>query len=192
MEQVRAFIAIELPGELKRALTALQERLRSGQTPAARWVDSEGIHLTLKFLGNIDAGKVGEVSAALEEAARGIPSFQLEAAGLGVFPNIKRTQVVWVGIKGQTDRLDHLQHRIEDSLASLGFPREGRRFTPHLTLARVRDRATPGEREALGQLISAASFGGGHTIDVGSVQLMRSQLSREGAIYSRLISVKLQ
>jgi 2'-5' RNA ligase len=192
MEQVRSFIALELPDELRRALIRLQEQLKSGKQAPVKWVDPYSIHLTLKFLGNIDTDIVGKVTTALEEAVRGISPFHLEAKGLGVFPNLKRVQVVWVGVTGEVDRLIYLQRRIESSLATLGFVPESRPFTPHLTLARVRDYATLDERQSLGQLIASTSFDTVYAINVDSVHLMRSQLTREGAIYSRIGSVKLK
>ncbi len=192
MEQIRSFVAIELPEELKLALTRLRDQLRSGSQAPAKWVDPYSIHLTLKFLGNISADMVGQITAALEEAVRGVSPFRLEVKGLGAFPGLKRVQVVWVGVTGEVDRLSQLQKRIESGLAPLGFTPESRSFTPHLTLARLRDRATPDERQRLGQLIAGTSLETIYAIDVDSVHLMMSQLTREGAVYSRISSVKLQ
>jgi len=192
MEQVRSFIAIELPDELKLGLTQLQARLKSGKQPSVKWVDPHSIHLTLKFLGNISVDSISDITAAMEKAAQGIPPFHLEVKDLGVFPNLRRVQVVWVGISGQVDRLSRLQQNIESNLAPLGFAPESRPFTPHLTLARVRDRASPDERQEFGQLIVNAKFEAVFTFEVEAVSLMKSQLTREGAIYSRISSVKLK
>jgi len=192
MEQIRSFIAVELPDELKLALTRLQDQLKSGGQAPVKWVDPYRIHLTLKFLGDISTDMVGRITAALERAAGGITPFHLEAKDLGAFPNLKRVQVVWMGIGGEVDRLSHLQQRIESSLAPLGFVPESRPFTPHLTLARLRDRATPDERQSLGQLIAGTRFEAVYSIDVDSIQLMRSQLTREGAVYSRISLIRLK
>jgi len=192
MEQIRSFIAIELPDDLKLALIRLQEQLKSGKSTSVKWVDPYNIHLTLKFLGNISTDIVDKVTRALEEAVRGISPFHLETKGLGAFPSLKRVQVVWVGITGEVDRLSQLQQRIESSLASLGFVSESRPFTPHLTLARLRDRATTDEQQNLGQLIASTSLETVYSLDVDSIHLMRSQLTREGPIYSRISSVKLK
>jgi len=97
-----------------------------------------------------------------------------------------------LGVTGEIDRLSQLQRRIESSLSPLGFVPESRPFTPHLTLARVRDQATPDERQSLGELIASTSFEAVYKIAVDSVHLMKSQLTREGAIYSRISSVKLK
>jgi 2'-5' RNA ligase len=192
VEQIRSFIAIELPDELKLELTQLEARLKVGKQPWVKWVDPYSIHLTLKFLGGIAADRIGQITRAMEEAAQGISPFHLEVKDLGVFPNLRRVQIVWVGMGGEVDKLGQLQQRIESSLASLGFTAETRRFTPHLTLARLRDQASPDERQRFGQLIASTKFEAIYTIKVDSINLMRSQLTREGAIYSRLSSVGLR
>lgn len=192
MEQVRSFIAIELPDELKVGLAQLEAQLKQGKPSAVKWVDPSSIHLTLKFLGNIAVDRISAITRALEETTRELSPFQLKVTGLGGFPNLKRVQVAWVGIGGEVDKLGQLQQRIESSLASLGFTAESRRFTPHLTLARLRDRASADERQRFGQLIASTKFEAVYTIKVDTLNLMRSQLTKEGAIYSRLSSVGLE
>jgi 2'-5' RNA ligase len=191
MEPVRCFVAVELPDEVKAGLKHIQAKLKSGGQAQVKWVDPYSIHLTLKFLGSVDGARIGPITTAMEEASQGIPPFSLKVEGLGAFPNLRRVQVVWVGVGGEVDRLANLQQRLEKNLAQLGFAPEKRRFTPHLTLARVRDRASPGEREGLGQLIASTEFEA-HSFPVESVSLMRSQLTREGAIYSRLGTAELK
>jgi len=192
MEQIRSFIAIELPDELKLGLIELEAQLKAAKQPWVKWVDPYSIHLTLKFLGNIPVNRTGEITRAIEVAAQGISPFHLEVKDLGVFPNLKRVQVVWVGMSGEVDKLAQLQQRIESNLASLGFAPESRPFTPHLTLARLRDRASPEERQKFGQLIANTKFEATYTFKVAAISLMRSQLTREGAIYSQISSVELR
>jgi len=192
MEQIRSFIAIELPDGLKLELAQLEARLKSDRQPWVKWVSPEGIHITLKFLGNIAAETTGEITKAMEEAVQGISPFHLEVKGLGVFPNLRRVQVAWVGIIGEVDKLNQLQKRIETNLIPLGFAPESRVFTPHLTLARLRDQASLDERQRFGQLIASTEFETASAIEVDAVSLMRSQLTREGAIYSQISSVKLK
>jgi len=192
MEQVRCFIAIELPEEIKTGLKHLQAQLKSGKQFSVKWVDPYGIHLTLKFLGNVALDRIGEITGAMGEAAQGVSPFHLEVKDLGVFPNLRRVQVVWVGVRGEVDKLARLQQRLESNLALLGFAPEGRRFTPHLTLARVRDQASPDERQRLGQLIADTRFEAAYSFPVDAISLIRSQLTREGAIYSRISSVELK
>ena len=191
MEQIRSFIAIELPEDLKLSLTRLQERLKSESRAPVKWVNPNNMHLTLKFLGNIDAGVTGKITSALEEAVRGTRPFHLEIKGLGVFPNPRRVNIVWVGITGEVNQLDQLQKRVESSLTPLGFVPESRPFTPHLTLARLRDQATPDERLNLGQLIANTEFDANCNLYINSVHLVRSQLTREGPFYSHISSIEI-
>jgi len=192
MEPIRSFIAIELPNELKSELTRLEARLKSDNQPGVKWVNPDSIHLTLKFLGNIAADRTGEITRAMENAVQGISPFHLEVKELGVFPNLRRVQVAWVGISGEVDKLSQLQKRIETALTPLGFAPETRAFTPHLTLARLRDQTPLDERQRFGQLIANAKFDTAGTIEVDAISLMRSQLTRKGAIYSQISSVKLK
>ena len=191
MEQVRSFIAIELPDELKRGLTQLQARLKLDKQPGVKWVEPYSIHLTLKFLGSVPIDRIGDIARAIEEAAQGIPPFHLEVGNLGVFPNLRRVQVAWVGISGQLDKLGQLQQGIESNLARLGFAPESRPFTPHLTLARLRQQVSQEERQRFGQLIGGTKFEVVYAIEVDTISLMRSQLTREGAIHTRIGSVGL-
>ena len=191
MEQVRSFIAIELPDELKLGLTQLEAQLKMSKQPWVKWVDPYSIHLTLKFLGSIAVDRISEITRAMQEATQGIPPFHLKVKDLGVFPNLRRVQVAWVGISGEVDKLSQLQQHFESNLARLGFAPESRPFTPHLTLARLRNRASLDERQSFGQLIATTRFEATYTIKVDAINLMRSQLTREGAIYSRISSVGL-
>ncbi len=193
MAQVRSFIAIELPDGLKQELVRLQARLKSEAPPVVKWVDPSGIHLTLKFLGSVAVDRIGDITGAIEAAARGIAPFRLEVKGLGVFPSPRRVQVVWVGVEGEeADKLKQLYQRLESNLARLDFAPESRPFSPHLTLARLRDRASPEERQGLGQLVARTGFEAAGTIEVDSIRLMKSQLTRESAIHSQISAIKLK
>jgi len=192
MEQVRSFIAIELPDEVKTGLSQLEARLKVGEQSWVKWVDPYSIHLTLKFLGNVAIDRTGEITRAMEVAAQGMPPFDLKVKELGVFPNLRRVQVVWVGISGEIDKLSQLQQQLESNLARLGFAPESRAFTPHLTLARLRDRASVEERQGFGQLIANTRFEEAYAFKVDAISLMKSQLTREGAIYSRISLVELK
>jgi len=192
MEPVRCFIAISLPDEVKAGLKELQAQLKSGHQTSIKWVDPYSVHLTLKFLGGVDGDKISPITAAMAEAVQGVSPFSLKVEGLGAFPNLRRVQVVWVGVSGEEDKLANLQQRLESNLAGLGFIPEKRRFTPHLTLARVRDQVSAGEREALGQIIAETKFEAARSFPVEAVNLMRSQLTREGAIYSQISTAELK
>jgi len=190
VEEIRSFIAIELPEAVKLNLSQLEARLKSGRPTSVRWVAPESIHLTLKFLGNIVVESARDITQAMAEAAQGIPPFRLEVKDLGVFPNLKRVQVAWVGVHGEIDKLSQFQQRLDSNLSRLGFAPERRPFTPHLTIARVRDTSSLTERQAIGQLIASTHFEAGE-FTVDAISLMKSQLTREGPIYSRISQVAL-
>jgi RNA 2',3'-cyclic 3'-phosphodiesterase len=191
MEQIRSFIAIEMPPEVRKSFSRLQQGLKAGGQQV-KWVEPENMHLTLQFLGNIDAAKVGDITQAIEKAAIGIRPFHIEAGGLGAFPDTRRVNVIWVGLAGELEKLDKLQKNIGANLTPLGFPPETRPFSPHLTIGRVRDFARPEERASIGQMIERAAYNVKYKIDVTAVNLMKSQLTREGPIYSKLAAVALK
>jgi 2'-5' RNA ligase len=192
MEKIRSFIAVELPPEIKQSLADMQSRLKSGGGGRIKWVDPGIMHLTLKFLGGIDTALIDTITAALAEACRGTCPFPVDLDRLGVFPNERRVQVVWVGLKGEIEKLGRLQKNIDAVLGPLGFTAENRPFTPHLTLARVREEAGPEERQALGRLVAATACEDIGSFKVDAVHLMRSQLTRNGPIYTRIKSVALK
>jgi 2'-5' RNA ligase len=191
-ETIRTFIAIELPEAVKGELMKLEASLKMKCPDVVKWVDPAGIHLTLKFLGDVAAGQVDEITLGMEEAVLGMTPLRLEVQGIGAFPNLNRVQVVWVGMRGELDRLAQLQRRIESNMEHLGFPKEERAFTPHLTLGRVRYYAGPEDRKKLGQVLSATVFPVSQPFTVEAVHIVKSQLTPKGAIYSILNSVILK
>ena len=185
-EQIRCFIAIELPEEAKRGLARLKKELESDEHKFVKWVNPGQIHLTLKFLGNIPSKRVMEVTGAMGKGTQGISRFHLEISGLGAFPSLRQARVFWVGIGGEIDKLSRLQHNIDSALTALGFAEEERSFVPHLTLARIRQGASPLERRSFGELVGATAFEDKYHVEVGAISLMRSQLTPAGAIYTCL------
>jgi 2'-5' RNA ligase len=192
MEQIRSFIAIELPPEIKFALKNIQHPLKSKYPAFAKWVNPDSIHLTLKFLGNVDIALIDAILQRTQEASRNTPPFILNINELGAFPNLRRVQVIWVGIGGEVAKLQGLQQAIESNLVPLGFPSENRPFVPHLTLARVQESAGADERQALGEAITRINIEFNLVIKVKSINLMRSQLTRSGAIYNCVNSIELK
>jgi len=190
-DQIRSFIAIELPEEAKKGLARLRKELERNEHRFVKWVDPGGIHLTLKFLGNIPSKRVAEITKAIEEAAHGISPFHLEISGLGTFPNLRQARVFWVGIGGEVDKLTRLQQNTDSALAVLGFAKEERSFVPHLTLARIRQGASPLERRNFGELVGSTIFEDKYHVEVEAISLVKSQLMPTGAIYTCLSAVKL-
>ncbi len=185
-ELIRSFIAIELPAAVKQELTTLEDVLKKRYPQVVRWVDPQNIHVTLKFLGDADSDRIDEINMAIDEATQGMSPFHLELKDLGVFPNLNRVNIIWVDAKGDVDKLTYLQKQIESNMEQLGFARENRDFTPHLTIGRVRDYASPDDRKKIGQILSQTAFASSQVITVNSVNLMKSQLTNTGAIYTRL------
>lgn len=184
---LRAFVAVELPGPLRAALQDIQSGLRQIKV-RARWVGPENIHLTLKFLGNIPAGHVPSIGQALMEAARVHGTLSLTAAGMGVFPGLRRPRVIWVGLSDRTNALGGLQQDIDARLAALGFPREVKRFRGHVTIGRFADSGSPGPvADALKQY-GAQVVG---VLEVREVVLFRSDLRPEGPVYTPLVKAPL-
>ena len=193
MEQVRAFIAIELDETINAALTDLQRQLKA-KVPrgSVRWVKPEGIHLTLKFLGNVPANRIEEIERALTQACVGFPAFSFSVEGLGCFPNPRRPRVVWVGVQEESGTLKGLQKAIEDGMEKLGFAPEGRKFHAHLTLGRTQRRASSGDVRRLGQLVTETEIGLLGQMEARSVSLIKSDLKPTGAVYTKLAAVRLE
>jgi 2'-5' RNA ligase len=190
-EQIRSFVAIELPAEAKEGLARLRKELERDEHKFVKWVDPAGVHLTLKFLGNISSNRVTEITEAMKGASQGVSPFHLEISGLGVFPSLRQVRVFWVGIGGEVDTLSRLQQNIDSVLAGLGFAKEERPFVPHLTLARIREGASPVERRSFGEIVGSTIFEDKYPVEVEAVRLMRSQLTPAGAIYTCLSVVRL-
>jgi 2'-5' RNA ligase len=191
-QTIRSFIAIELPEAVKTGLQQLQTELTLAQYSFVKCVSPEGIHLTLKFLGNISPQKVAEITRVMEQASQVVSPFQLHITEVGAFPNMRRPRVLWVGIKGEVDKLTGWQQRIDEGLVPLGFAKEARPFTPHLTLARLRENCSPGDRLHFGEMFAKAHVEVNYNFAVTSLNLIRSQLLPTGAVYSSLAEVKLK
>lgn len=180
---IRAFIAIELPPEVTAALARAQEALGRDKEKGVRWVSPEGIHLTLKFLGNVEESQLPQLEATLAEAATIEDPFTLQLGALGAFPNARSPRVLWVGVAGEAEKLARLQQAVEGKVSPLGFPPEERAFSPHLTLGRVRPEVKPPDRRMLGEKLAQASVGEGPSFPVNALSLMQSTLTPQGARY---------
>lgn len=177
---MRAFIAIDLPESIRAALRHKQASFRS-VSPEARWTQPEGIHLTLKFLGEISDRKVREVCESLKERGR-FESFAIGLKGFGFFPNARRPRVFWVGVEAPAG-LGRLVEQVEEAMGSLGFAREERAFRPHLTLARFR---VPQAQPALQMLLSQQGEHELGNFEVSEFFLFESKLSPQGAEYRKV------
>lgn len=178
---MRLFVAVELDQEVVERLARLVRELREA-LPDIRWARRESLHLTLRFLGEVDESRVDELSAVLEEAAGSVGgAIRLEVEGLGTFGDRKRPRVVWAGVRERTGALEALVEAVERAVVSRGFERESKPFRPHLTLARLK-RSSPG----LGRALAARAGTDLGVSTISEITLMRSRLRPEGAEYKAL------
>jgi 2'-5' RNA ligase len=179
---MRLFVALELTEAVRAALRALVARLEPAGADL-RWVRPDGMHLTLKFIGELPEAKLPAIREALARVRSARP-VALEFRGLGYFPNERRPRVFWVGVEA-SDNLPVLAADVEAALEPLGVPRESRPFAPHLTLGRFK---SPNRLERLQQEIArlpATEFG---RVETAEFALFQSRLSPRGAEYTRLES----
>jgi 2'-5' RNA ligase len=185
---MRAFIAIELPPQVKSKLTERQQGMKKAGLNA-RWVRVENIHLTLKFLGEIDPDTVAAVSTAMKSAAESHGPFTLAASGIGVFPNLRKARVLWAGLSEGVPELVGLQKDLDAALAACGFERDKRAFRGHLTMARFRKSLHPAKLEKVLREAGGVHFG---QWTVEELVLFRSELQPAGAIYTKLAAHPLR
>ena len=192
MATIRAFIAIELDELLRNGLMKVQQRLRSEPISGfVRWVAPNSVHLTLKFLGDMDAARTPLVLAAMQVACADFEPFELAVRGAGCFPNLQRPNVIWAGLMGEVQVVAQLAQALEAECAKLKFEPEERPFSPHLTLGRVRREAGLTERRQLGELVHRLDIGQVGLIHAQEVHLMRSELKPQGSVYTSLGHVDL-
>ena len=192
METLRTFIAIELGSTIKTALRRIQSGL-GAEIPAksVRWVQPDGIHLTLKFLGDTPVEQVDAVKVALARAAAEVEPFSLTAAGVGCFPNIRQPRVVWVGLQEPSGALSKLHRAVEAQVAPLGFPTERRAFNPHLTLGRVQQYASRSDVRQIGEVVAASIVEPPGEMQATAVSYIKSDLRPGGAVYTTLFEARL-
>jgi RNA 2',3'-cyclic 3'-phosphodiesterase len=177
---VRAFVAVLLPDDVRARLAAVGDELR-GRVPGLAWVRAENLHLTLRFLGNVEPAALGRVREAVAAAASTVPPFRVSLEGLGGFPAGRSPRVVWAGVGAGGGDLEALHAALESALVARGIPGEGRGFHPHVTLARARDRR--GASGLAGALGPGSAFGEAR---VAALHLMRSELDPRGARHTVL------
>lgn len=192
---IRTFVAVELDDDLRKAVAKVQEQLigpLSHTAPGVRiqWVRPGSIHLTLKFLGDIDEARVEEIRAALVPAVKTQSRFAVDVGGLGVFPDLRAPRVIWIGLSSQVDALMRLAAEVEAALNGVGFPPESRPLSPHLTLGRIKERSREVGKGLADSGLMAQSFRVGN-LAVHAVCLMKSDLKPSGAVYTRLVQVPL-
>lgn len=181
MAKIRCFIAVSLPSAVREYLDEFSAALAEAiPTKTVRWVESNKIHLTLRFLGDTDTNVLPDIITGMDQLSESQESFDLRLGEFGCFPNQRRPRVLWVGVSGQPERLKALYDAVEILLKPLGWEPEARTFHPHLTLGRVKDsRRFAGVRLQWGKILEPRS------IPVNSLHLIESRLHPDGSIYTR-------
>jgi 2'-5' RNA ligase len=192
MSLLRAFIAVEIPPEIHKAIESKTAPLRAAlDSSLVRWVTTSNIHLTLKFLGDVSPANVEMLSQMLSVEVSQHTTFALKFGGLGAFPNPRRPRVIWIGIQAPVG-LEALQHGIEAATATLGYPSEERPFSPHLTIGRVKQNTGGADIQKIRAALEETQVGSLGTAQVSAVHLFKSDLKPTGAIYMRLFSAPLK
>jgi len=184
-QQVRIFCAVELPDDVRARVAAHVANLRAAAQPSLKisWERAEKLHLTLKFLGEIEAGRVEALTRAAQRAAGAAGKFELTLREAGAFPPRGNPRILWLGLEDAAGRLAQLQQRLETECERENFPRETRAFRPHLTIARIRI-ANAAARH-LATLHRETEFAPA-TFDVGEFVVMQSELGAGGSRYTPL------
>ena len=185
---MRTFIAIDFDDEIKDTISSLIQKWDTGDRNI-RWVKNQGMHLTLKFLGEVSEDKTTEVKSVLANIAKDYPSFRLSLKGMGSFPpGTRHPRVIWIGIE-MNEPLQNIQTRLENELHKIRFPKEKRKFHPHLTLGRVKGTQNLGTvMESLDQH-KEAHFG---RMTVNTITFFKSTLKPTGAEYTILSEFYLE
>ena len=186
-DRIRAFIAIPLPRQVTEKARMLQEHLQAAGV-RMRWVRPGAIHLTLRFLGDIDKSRVPEIEKALVVTADRTGPLVLAAKGIGVFPGVKKARVLWMGISGETPRLFDTRKFLEEELARRGYRPEKKRFSAHLTLGRARGRLDP---RLLVRCMGTVGAFEAVPFTARQLVLYESDLRPDGAVYTALVTRKL-
>ncbi len=186
---MRIFIALELPESVRERLGQLQGKLK-GTENRIRWVDPSLIHLTMKFLGEVKENNLEKVIQTARNAAGRFSLFEMKIGKTGVFPSFSSPRVIWVGIEEGKDKLETLAAELEEKLGQEGFSRSSRKWTSHLTLARVKVLKEKEKLKAL--LLQYCKEVEGIEVKVNSLSVIKSELAPQGAIYTVLERIPLQ
>lgn len=185
MATIRTFVAIEIPDSLLEQISDVQKQLKK-HNERIKWTRPESIHLTLKFLGNVEEDRIAAIAQTLQEVASEFQPFRCPVKNVGAFPNPRRPRVVWIGIEDTEDTLVKLAENSDDALNSLGFSKENRKFKPHLTIGRVKSAVSRKFTESIQNIAFQSD-----AIEIKEMVIMRSDLKPTGAIYTPLNKIKL-
>ena len=179
--KIRSFISLPISEQARGILRKTINEIDGAIQDKIRWVRPEGIHLTLKFMGDINTDKIDALLLLLPEVATEVTPFELTLSELGCFPNNRRPRVLWAGVKGDLSTLQNLHLAVDNVVEKVGLPRERRGFSPHLTLGRVRRNISEREVDQIGQIIGLTSLPNTPSWTNQTVDLMRTELDPEGS-----------
>ena len=191
MSLQRTFIALEIPQEIQQIIHKEIAHLRNTIGTLIRWVPSENMHLTLKFLGNISPANLDLVTQMIRAEADSCQPFVMQVGGLGSFPSPKRPRVIYIGLQAPAE-LEALQHGIESATTRLGYESEERAFSPHLTVGRVRNNIPASDQQKIQRALAETQIDSLGTARVDSLYLYNSELKPTGSVYTRLFSAPLK
>jgi 2'-5' RNA ligase len=186
-DTIRTFIAVEIPEYIISSIRGLQQGLKDYGIDMG-WIRPENIHITLKFLGNVEAADINKIYGAIYNTTDGVASISLKAKGVGVFPGIIRPRVLWVGLTGQLEFLMRLQQTLDENLKAIGFPKEKRPFKGHLTIGRIKAKIN---NKIFVDALRAFSHFESETFIADKIILFKSELKPQGAVYTNLASASL-
>lgn len=182
-DSTRCFVALPLPKENKAELALLLRELTPMVQSRISWTKPENLHLTLRFLGDVPNGKLESVADALRKLP--LTPFAMQPGGGGFFPNLRSPRVLWAGLEQGAIPCRHIADAVDNALHSLGFPKEQRAFTPHLTLARIREEGDTAWKTVL-QKVRQAQW---TAFEAKSLILYKSDLGPQGPKYTELARI---
>ncbi len=190
MSLLRAFIAVEIPSSLQHTIQESTASLRNTLSDdLMRWMPPQNVHLTLKFLGDVSSSSLDLIKQMLTAEAAQHQCFEMQAKGIGSFPNSRRPRVIWIGLQAPA-ALESLQRGIESASARLGYAADEKSFSPHLTIGRVKQNLSAPEIQRIRSALEETNIGLLGVVHIDAVQLFKSDLQPSGSVYTRLFSAK--
>ena len=190
-QSCRIFIAVTVPDNTREVLLETVETLKSLGVSGVRWTSKDAIHLTLKFLGNVEKWRIKSILHRLDEVALCMAPFHLRLGHLHTFPPGKLVRILWAGIEGNLDALLFLQDSIEEEMVDLELPKDKRNSVPHITLGRVKNNGTSKQRKRIRDVVDRLKAAGKANWEVKWIDVMESQLFPSGAVYHKLGQIRL-
>jgi len=188
---MRTFIAVDFPPEIIAKVAKIIQYFKT-QTPekAMKWVPVENLHLTVKFLGDVPENKLDQVKTILSSSLKRTPSFNIEIGGLGIHPNKNKPRVIWLNIACDQELID-IHQNLNMALVPAGIEPENRKYSPHLTIARIRKQTGKDTRQEVGRTLAQFRVDRLDKVTINEIILYKSELTRNGPIYTPLLTQPL-